>query len=77
MIFGFDALGFHPDLVYVVALWVPVLASAAVAELLSWRAVYSRPSSLPFVERIRREISPLAPLLRLRSVIRPVARVGR
>jgi uncharacterized membrane protein YozB (DUF420 family) len=77
MIFGFDALGFHPDLVYVVALWVPVLASAAVAELMSWRAVYSRPSSLPLLERIRRETSPLAPLLRIRSVVRPFARVSR
>jgi uncharacterized membrane protein YozB (DUF420 family) len=77
MLFGFDALGFDPGLAYVVALWVPVLASAAVAELISWRAVYSRFSSLQFVERIRRETSSLAPLLRLRSIVRPLARVSR
>jgi uncharacterized membrane protein YozB (DUF420 family) len=74
MLFGFDALGIDPGLAYVVALWVPVLASAAVAELPSWR---SKLPSLQLVERIRRETSPLASLLRIRSILRPVARLGR
>lgn len=72
LIVGLDALGIEPDLAYVVALWLPVLASAAVAELVS-RSVQSAPP----VERIHREISLLAVLLRVRSVLRPVARLGR
>jgi uncharacterized membrane protein YozB (DUF420 family) len=77
MLFGFDALGIDPGVAYVVALWVPVLGSFAVAELLSWRSVYARSTSLPLAERIRREISPLVPLLRPRALVRSVARVSR
>jgi uncharacterized membrane protein len=77
LILGLDTLGMDPDLVYVVALWGPVLASAAVAELVSWRSL---PSLTHHLERIRREASPLARLarlVRLRSTVPLVARSGR
>jgi uncharacterized membrane protein YozB (DUF420 family) len=71
LLVGLDRLGMNPDVAYVVALWGPVLASAAVAELVS------SPSPLPITQRIRREISPLAVLVRARSLARPVVRQGR
>lgn len=37
MIVGFDALGIDPDVSYVVALWVPVVASLAIVELMAVR----------------------------------------
>jgi len=37
MIGGLDRLGFEPELAYAVALWVPVLGSALIAELVSPR----------------------------------------
>ena len=77
LIVGLDAAGIDPDFSYVVALWGPVLASAAVVELVSTRSVVSIPNPVQLVERIRREVSPLALLLRVRSVVRPVARLGR
>ena len=77
MILGLDAWGIDPDVAYVVALWVPVLASAAVAELACLRSGFSISSSVYPVERFRREISALSPLVRIRSFVRPVARLGR
>jgi len=77
LIFGLDALGVDPDLSYVVALWGPVLASAVVAELVSLPSVLDASSRVSLVERIRREAFPLALLLRIRAVVRPVARLGR
>jgi len=77
LILGLDALGTDPHLSYVVALWGPVLASAAVAELVSSRSVLAAPKPVHSFERIRREISPLAVLVRVRSVVRPLARLGR
>jgi uncharacterized membrane protein len=77
LILGFDAWGIDPDVSYVVALWGPVLASAATAELLSLRSVLSKRNPVHPVQRIRREVSPLAVLVRLRAVVRPLARVGR
>ncbi|HVR21537.1 MAG TPA: DUF2306 domain-containing protein [Polyangiaceae bacterium] len=77
MLVGLDAWEIDPELAYVVALWVPVLASAAVAELVSWRSGFPVSSSLHPVERFRREISALSPLVRIRSFVRPFARLGR
>ena len=77
LIVGLDAAGVDPDVVYVVALWGPVLASIAVVELVSLRSAFSTSSSVYSRERIRHEISPLALLLRARSVVRPLARLGR
>ena len=77
LIVALDALGIDPDFSYVVALWGPVLASAAVVELVSLRSVFPMSSAVYSRERMRREISPLALLVRARSVVRPLARLGR
>lgn len=77
MIVGLDAMGIDPDVSYVAALWVPVLGCAAVAELISSRSVLSTRAAVQLLERIRREISPLALVVRVRSLVRPLARLGR
>jgi uncharacterized membrane protein YozB (DUF420 family) len=77
LMIGLDVAGIDPDLSYVVALWGPVLASAAVAELVSRRVFFSSSALFRPIERIYREISPLALLVRVRSVVRPVARLSR
>jgi uncharacterized membrane protein len=77
LLLGFDAMGIDPDFAYVVALWGPVLASAAVVELLSLRSVPSIRSAVQLTERTRRAFNPLALLVRVRSLARPVARLGR
>jgi hypothetical protein len=77
MLLGLDAVGINPDIAYVVALWGPVLASAAVVELVSLRAVPSIRSLAQLLERIRREFSPLALVVRVRSLARPVVRFSR
>lgn len=46
-----DISGVGPDSAYVVALWVPVLGSAAVAELLSGRLRFSKPQLVPSLSR--------------------------
>jgi uncharacterized membrane protein len=77
LMIGLDVAGMDPDLAYIVALWGPLLASAAVAEAISWRAALSPPNPVPGVERIRREVSLLSVLVRVRSVVAPVVRLGR
>lgn len=77
LIMAMDAAGMDPDVAYIVALWVPVIASAALAELPSLRSARLAPSSAHLAERNRREISPLALLVSARSGVRPVARLGR
>jgi uncharacterized membrane protein len=77
LIVGLDALGIDPDVSYVVALWGPVLLSAGIAELVSVRSLPGLAKLVHFFERIRREVSPLALVLRARSVVPPVAREGR
>jgi hypothetical protein len=67
-----DIAGMEPEAAYVVALWGPVLLSAAVAEFVSGR----RAPKLLHFERNRRETLPLANLVRVRA-IRPVTRAGR
>jgi uncharacterized membrane protein YozB (DUF420 family) len=69
LLLALDFLGMQPDIAYIVALWGPVLVSAAVAELVS------RPS--PLTGRIRREISLLSLRVRVRSLARPIVRLGR
>jgi hypothetical protein len=68
-----DIVGMEPGVAYVVALWGPVLLSAAGAELVSVR--FS--PKLLYLERIRRDDSPLAQMVRVRSGFRSVARPGR
>ena len=75
LIVGFDAMGIDPDLSYAVALWGPVLASVAVVEVALLRSVFSTFNSLKPIGRIRREVPPL--LVRIRTVVNPVARLGR
>jgi uncharacterized membrane protein len=77
LIVGLDAAGIDPDVSYVVALWGPVLASVAVAEFISLRSVFSIPNLIQPIERIRRDVFPLALLVHIRSFVRPVARLGR
>jgi hypothetical protein len=77
LILCLDALGFDPDVAYVVALWGPVLASAAVVELASVRAIFFTRKSVQTVGGMLREGSPFAHLVRARSVVRPFARLGR
>jgi uncharacterized membrane protein YozB (DUF420 family) len=77
MILGLDAAGIDPDVAYVVALWAPVLGCAAVAEFISSRSVLSTRTPVQLLERIRREVSPLALVVRVRSLVRPFARLGR
>ena len=74
LLVGLDMAGIDPELSYVIALWLPVLASAAVVELLATRSPFSL--STRSVERIRRETNALA-LLPVRSGVRPVTRLGR
>jgi hypothetical protein len=71
-----DIVGMEPGVAYVVALWGPVLLSAAVAELVSARLPLRAPKFLK-LERTPREDSPLAPMVRARSGIRAFARPGR
>jgi uncharacterized membrane protein YozB (DUF420 family) len=77
LIVGLDAVGVDPALSYVVALWGPVLGSAAIAEFVSVRLPSFRTSFVRVFERIRREVQPAAVLVRARSTPRPVARSGR
>jgi hypothetical protein len=73
MLLGLDAMGIDPGTAYVVALWAPVLSSAAVAELAS-------PSTINTIARIRRifrETSGLALVGRARALARPLVREGR
>jgi len=79
MIVGLDAIGMDPDVAYVVALWLPVLASVAVVEWLSRRSIWPRKplAFITFIERVRREVSPFSAVLRVRALFRAVARDGR
>ncbi len=80
MLLGFDAVGVDPDLAYVIALWGPVLASVAVVEIVSARSGSLRSVAnlvAKLLERIRRDLSPSALLLRARGVARPLLRLGR
>ena len=79
MLVGLDVLGMDPGVAYVVALWLPVLASVAVVEWLSRRSLGRRKPLVfsAFIERIRREVSAFSALLRVRALFRPVARDSR
>lgn len=90
LMIALDFAGMNPDLAYVLALWGPVLASAAIAEVIfeprlrnpskqTFRSSSSSSSSnpVPAIERIRREVSLLSLLVRVRSVLAPRLRLGR
>jgi len=77
LIVGFDACGVDPAVAYVAALWAPVLASLAIVEWPSLRAFFWAPNPIQISERIGRESSTLAIMVRVRSFVRPHARPGR
>ncbi len=77
LILGFDAARVDPDVAYIVALWGPVLASAAVIELLSLRRGLAVARATRALKGVLREISSLASVLRARSSARPGVRLGR
>lgn len=77
LILGLDALGLDPELAYLLALWFPVVASAAVAEVIHVRSMPSTHLPSHNVERSRHEVSLLARMLRLGPVVHAVARLGR
>ena len=77
LIVAFDALGVDPDVAYVAALWGPVLASFALVEMSSRRSPIGNRNRIEPLERIRRELSSSALILRIRAVARPFARLGR
>jgi len=68
LLVGLDSLGMEPGVAYVIALWVPVLVSAGVAEWISSRS--------NIIERIRRELPAFFPVP-VRGVVRSVPRRGR
>lgn len=76
MLLGLDAIGVDPDVAYVIALWVPILLSVLGAELIAPRPIWKL-VRLYFAERIRRDFSPLALVVRARALVRPLARSGR
>lgn len=73
MLVGLDIAGMSPELAYVIALWLPVVGSAAVAEAFSG----VRYSKVRFLERMTHGLSKVARSLRSRDGARPVLRVGR
>lgn len=76
LLMALDLAEVDPELAYTVALWGPVIASAAVAELVSRRPVSSLSTLFYTIQRICRETVSPAPL-RIRAVRRSVARIGR
>jgi hypothetical protein len=77
LLMALDARGVDPDTAYVVALWLPVLGSAAVVEIMSLRALGAWLSWFTVQERIRRvAISPFAGV-RPRGIVSSVPRLGR
>lgn len=68
-----DRVHVDPDRAYVYALWVPVLLSAAIAELSSVNLA----TILEHIRKVLRETSRLGFVVRARSLARPVVRHGR
>jgi uncharacterized membrane protein YozB (DUF420 family) len=77
LIVALDSAGVAPDVAYVAALWGPVLASAVLVEWLSRRPIFWLQTPIYLIERMRREISPLALVLRVRARFHAVVRAGR
>jgi uncharacterized membrane protein len=77
LMIAFDMAGMIPERAYVIALWLPVVASFVVVELLSRRSVVSLRLPLRSSERMRREVSLLAVFVPRRPVAASVRRFGR
>jgi hypothetical protein len=76
MLVGFDAAGVNQDVAYVVALWVPVLFSAAAAEAVSRRFAFSLTQLFNTLQRIYHGFPSIVPLVRSRSFSGSSARHG-
>jgi threonine/homoserine/homoserine lactone efflux protein len=77
LIVALDAIGVDPDVAYVAALWGPVLASVLVVEWQSRRPLPWFRNPIQLSERIPRELSAFALVLRVRALFYPVARDSR
>jgi uncharacterized membrane protein len=66
MLIGMDAVGYDPDVAYVVALWIPELGSALVAELAA--------ASVPPFRKVRHALTSLSRVVGARPLAPPVAR---
>jgi uncharacterized membrane protein len=77
LLLGFDAAGIDPDLGYLVALWGPVLATAAVVEIVSLHPRSVAASVTGLLKGVRREGHSLVSRVRGRSLVHSVARSGR
>ena len=73
MLMALDVAGVSPDLAYVLALWLPVVGSAAAAEMVCG----DRFSSSRLLERMIHGVSKVVRSLRARAPTRSVVRVGR
>jgi uncharacterized membrane protein len=73
MLVVFDVAGVAPDLAYVIALWLPVVGSAAAAEL--FYGVWW--SKVRFLGGMTHGLSKVVRSLRVRTPARSVVRVGR
>ena len=73
MLMALDVAGISPDLAYVISLWLPVVGSAAAAEILygAWH------SKERFLGRMAHDLSKLVRSLRPRAPARSVTGVGR
>jgi uncharacterized membrane protein len=73
MLMALDVAGVSPELAYVIALWLPVVGSAAAAEMFCgvWH------SKVRLLERMTHGLSKVVRSLRPRAPVRSVIRVGR
>lgn len=77
LIIAFEQMAVSPELSYLLALWLPVLASAALAELVSSRARFSCTRIVSAFQRMYRELISPSVLVRARTAARPFTRPGR
>jgi hypothetical protein len=77
LLIGLDYTGMHPELAYVVALWVPVIFSAAIVELRSRRIAFSFSNLFYNLQRIHHVLDPHPIPVRIRSAPRSIRRAGR
>jgi uncharacterized membrane protein len=76
MLMGLDVAGVAPDLAYVLALWLPVVGSAAAVDVF-YGPWCSRESGVRFLGRMTHGLSKVVRSLRPRAPARSVVRVGR
>jgi hypothetical protein len=77
LLLGADAVGIDPDFAYIVALWGPVLATVALVEVVSLHPDSVAAWATRLLQGDRRESSSLVSMVRIRSLLRPLGRLGR